>query len=376
MQIMAERKINLMIAVAGLGFGGAEVVIEHLVRTLDPRRFNVTICCIKTAGPIGEALRREGFDVVVLMPPGRTRTDYFTFLRMRRLTRERRIDVIHSHTTDSLADAAICHLLSPRLKLLHTFHFGNYPHLEPSQRKLERIFSRFASRLVAVGEVQRRQILATYGFPESRLGRVWNGVPLSDVTPTGEFRAGLGVGGDEILIGTVATLIRQKGLDDLLAAAQRLRESGRRARFVVVGDGYLRAELEQRRSELGLGDTVTFAGWVKDASRRAVPEFDVFFQPSLWEAMSIAVLEAMAAGRPVVATRVGENPHVLTDGADGLLVEPRHVTAMADGLARLVDDAGLRQRLGAAARATVARRFAVEHMTHEYERIYAELARS
>lgn len=372
---MPERKINLMIAVAGLGIGGAEVVIEHLVRTLDRRRFNVTICCIKTAGPIGEALRRDGFDVVVLTPPSRTRPDYFTFLRMRRVVRERRIDVIHSHTADGLADAAVCRLLSPRLRLLHTFHFGNYPHVEPSVRRIESLFSRFATRMVAVGEVQRGQILATYGFRESRLGRVWNGVPTSDVTPTGEFRARLGVR-DEVLIGTVATLIRQKGLDDLLMVAQTLHESGRPARFVVVGDGHLRVELERRRAELGLEDTVTFAGWVKDASLLAVPEFDVFFQPSLWEAMSIAVLEAMAVGRPVVATRVGENPHILTDGEDGLLVEPRNVSAMAEALGRLVDDAGLRQRLGTAARATIAQRFTVEHMTHEYERIYAELAQS
>jgi len=370
---MGERKINLMIAVAGLGIGGAEVVIERLVRTLDQRRFNVTICCIKVAGPIGEALRRDGFDVVVLTTPGRSRVDYFTFLRMRRVIRERRINIVHSHTTDGLADAAICRMLSPRLKLLHTFHFGNYPYLESRQRTLERVFSRFASRMVAVGEVQRRQILATYGFRDSRLGRVWNGVPPCDLTPTGAFRAALGIG-DEVLIGTVATLIQQKGLDDLLAAAKRLRDSGHRTRFVVVGDGHLRTELEQKRNELGLQDTVTFTGWVKDASRHAVPEFDVFFQPSLWEAMSIAVLEAMAASVPVVATRVGENPHILTDGENGLLVEPRDVAGMADALARLVDDAGLRQRLGAAAHATVARRFSVEHMTHDYERIYEELA--
>ena len=111
---------------------------------------------------------------------------------------------------------------------------------------------------------------------------------------------------------------------------------------------------------------------VTDASKVALPEFDVFFQPSRWEAMSIAVLEAMAAGRPIVATRVGENPHVLQHGVDGLLAEPGDIQGMAEALGRLVRDAGLRQQLGAAAARKAAERFTVERMVRAYERIYLQ----
>ncbi len=134
---MSDRKMNLLILVAGLGIGGAEVVIKHLVHALDRRRFNVTVCCIKTAGMIGEELIRDGVEVVVLAEPGRQKPDYLTFIKLRRLIRAKRIDIVHSHTTDALADAAVCRLLMPRLKLVHTFHFGNYPHAdraEPADR--------------------------------------------------------------------------------------------------------------------------------------------------------------------------------------------------------------------------------------------------
>ncbi len=104
----------------------------------------------------------------------------------------------------------------------------------------------------------------------------------------------------------------------------------------------------------------------------ALPEFDVFFQPSLWEAMSIAVLEAMAAGRAIVATRVGENRHVIEHGIDGLLAEPGDLDGMTKALARVVGDADLRRRLGDAAAKKASEQFTVDHMARAYERMYLE----
>lgn len=366
-----QPRINLLILVAGLGIGGAEIVIQQLARTIDRQRFAVTLCCIKVRGPIGDQLAREGIEVVVLSDSSKRRVDYFTPFKLLKLIHQRRISVVHTHTTDALLEAAVCKLFKPRLKLVHTFHFGNYPHLDRRHMWYERIGSWFANRLLAVGDAQRRQLRATYGFRDSRIGRVWNGVARGPALDGRSFRAGLGVT-DHVVVGTIATLIDQKGLFDLLAVAKRIQDAGHRARFVIVGEGHLRPRLEATRRELGLEETVIFAGWVADASHTALPGFDIFFLPSLWEAMSIALLEAMAAARPIVATAVGEAPHVIEDGVEGLLVEPKDTAAMTAALGRLIRDAALRDRLGRNAADKAARMFTVERMTRSYEEIYRD----
>lgn len=365
-------KINLMIVAAGLGIGGAEVVIQRLAQAVDRNRFNLTICCIKMLGPIGEKLVAEGFDIIVLSDPGKPKHGFLTFLKLLKLIRARRIDVIHTHTSDALFDAGLCRLLERRLRLVHTFHFGNYPRRSGSRKWFERVGSRFADRLVAVGDAQMQQIVAAFGFRPQDITRVWNGVAPSQGRDLDTFRARVGAM-DRILIGVTATFIEQKGLFDFLEVAGRLRDQASRVRFVIVGEGELRSRLEERRRELGLEDMVVLTGWMPYANECALPAFDIFFQPSLWEAMSIALLEAMAAAKAVVATCVGEAPHIIEDGVDGLLVQPRDVDGMAAALRRLIDDPGFRRRLGDAAFAKVATHFTLERMWRSYQEVYLGL---
>jgi glycosyltransferase involved in cell wall biosynthesis len=200
---------------------------------------------------------------------------------------------------------------------------------------------------------------------------IWNGVAVARPTPDSTFREAVGTG-DRLLVGTVAKLIEQKGLDDLLSVARRCRDAGHRMQFVIVGDGPLRSMLEQRRRDLGLDDTVVITGWIANAAANALPAFDVFFQPSRWEAMSIAVLEAMATAKAVVATRVGDNAHMIEHEVSGILVDSGDINGMADALAR-VGDADLRLRLGQMARARYERQFTLEHMIQRYETVYREL---
>jgi glycosyltransferase involved in cell wall biosynthesis len=365
--------MNVLVLVAGLDIGGAEVVIKHLVHSIDHRRFKVTVCCIKTLGIIGHELLRQGFDVVTLAEAGQTKVDYLTFLKLWRLIRAKRIDIVHSHSTDALADAVTCRLLAPSLKVVHTFHFGNYPHADRQNLRIERVFSRFANRLVAVGDVQRQQVMSTFRIKGDAIDRIWNGVPIEAAVPDGSFRRSVG-GADRVLIGTIATLIPQKGLADLLEVAHRLRRIHSEVLFAIVGEGRLRSELESMRDQLGLKDTVVLSGWVKDASRVVLPEFDVFLQTSRWEAMSVAVLEAMAAGRAILATRVGENSRIIEHGVEGLLVEPGDVDGMTDSLSRLVGDPALRQRLGTAAARRASEQFSVDRMVRAYEDLYLATA--
>lgn len=368
------RKINLLIVASSLWIGGAETVMSCLARTIDRRRFNVTVCCLKQRGHVGDELYREGIDIVGIPKPARSNVDYFTFLKLLSVIRAKRIDVLHTHTAHGLVDSCLCKMLMPRLRVIHTFHFGNYPHTGTRIMWMERIFSRFADRLIAVGDVQRRQIQAVYGFSDRRISTIWNGVAIRSGSSDPTFRRKLGAE-NCVLIGTIATLIEQKGLSDLLDVAKVIRDSGRKAIFVIVGEGHLRAELEAKRRELGLDEAVVLPGWVTNAADMTLPAFDIFFQPSLWEAMSMVILEAMAVGKPIVATDVGENGQVIEDGIEGLIVQPRDIGGMAAAIGRLMDDPALRVRLGEAARAKVEKRFTVEGMTQAYEAIYSGLMR-
>jgi glycosyltransferase involved in cell wall biosynthesis len=365
-------KANILLLTSFLGIGGAETVVRDLARNLDRDRFNVSVCCLKALGPTGRELAAEGIDISVLPYSDPDRVNYFTSLQLRRVLRDKRIDVVHSHTTHALVDAAVCRCLSRSVKVVHTFHFGNYPCHGRRTLLMEGIALRFADRLVAVGQVQREQIKRTYRLSDRAIRAVRNGVYLPasrNVDPA--FRRSIGAEG-KILVGTIANLIPQKGLHDLLSVARRVRDVRRDVHFVLVGGGNLRGELERHRHDLGLDDTVTFAGLLTNAASRALPSFDIYFQPSLWEAMSISILEAMAAGTSVVSTDVGEAPHLIEHGTEGFLYKPRDVEGMASAILLLAQDARLRRVTGEAAARKVAQRFSVEDMTRAYEELYLD----
>lgn len=371
---MIDRRINVLILASSLWIGGAETVIRHLALTLDRRRFAVTVCHLKQRGHVGDELAAAGVDIIGIPQPPPGRVDYFTFWKVLRIVRERKIDVIHTHTAHGLLDASLCKLLTPGLRLVHTFHFGNYPHTQPRIIWMERIFSRLADRLFAVGDIQRRQLQQVFGFNDATIGTIWNGVTIPGDPANGTVHQ-RAVSDHRPLIGTIATFIEQKGLFDLLEVARRVKDAGHDVCFEVIGEGHLRPQLEARRGELGLDGSVVFTGWLTNAAELALPTFDVFFQPSLWEAMSVVILEAMAASKPIVATRVGENPRVIDDGVDGLLVNPRDVVGMTSALCRILDDPTLGHRLGAAARRKAEQQFSVAYMTRAYERVYEDVSR-
>jgi glycosyltransferase involved in cell wall biosynthesis len=358
-----------MLLASSLFIGGAETVIRHLAHSIDRKRFNVTVCHLKQAGHLGPELARAGVDVIGVTDS--SHADYLTSMKLRKILRSRQIDVVHTHTTHGLVDATICKLLNPRLRVVHTFHFGNYPHTRPRIMWMERWFSRLADQLFSVGDVQRRQLQDVYRFSDRAIKTIWNGVTMPVGGGDPEFRARIGAD-NKVLVGTIATLITQKGLQDLMRTARRVIDAGHNAKFVIVGEGALRPELEALRRELKLDDDVVLAGWITDAAQKTLPAFDIFFQPSLWEAMSVVILEAMAASKAIVATRVGENPHVIEDGVDGLLVDAKDIDGMTAALARLIGDDGLRRRLGEAARRKVEDRFTVQHMTSAYEAVYLD----
>ena len=353
-----------------LHIGGAEEVSANICRRIDRDEFDIHVCFLKEHGVIAEKIESEGTVVHALADESSKRTDYMTWWRLRRLIGREKFDVIHSHDVHSLIDGSLCRLTKPRLRHVHTFHFGNYPNRGKEFRRLERVAWRVPDQLVTVSDHQQDGVRALYGIPEERVKTVWNGVDvLPAARPVPEIARFKEEG--RVVIGSVNTLIEQKGMPDLIRAAQVLK--GRSTEpfvFLIAGGGPLLDELRASVMEQELENEVVFLDWVKMAPQSVIPYIDVFFQPSHWEAMSIVLLESMAVGSAIVATSVGETPRILEDNTHGLVVSAGDVDGMARALEKLVSSPELRRDLGENAKAHYQENFTARSMAKRHESLY------
>ena len=237
---------------------------------------------------------------------------------------------------------------------------------------MEKIFQRVPDRLIAVGIEQRKAIQKTFRIPDKRITTIWNGVERNDSCYDKALMAPF-TSRNKILIGSISTFIEQKGLFQLLDVMCILKKKRDDFLCVVVGDGRLRPQLEEKRQELGLDDSVYFMGWVENAADRVLPALDIFVQSSLWEAMSIVVLEAMAAGKAVVVTDVGDNEHVVDSGINGIIVKNKDVADMTEKIEKLIINKTLRNEMGRRAREKVIRECSVLQMALSHEILYFDL---
>jgi glycosyltransferase involved in cell wall biosynthesis len=241
---------------------------------------------------------------------------------------------------------------------------------------MERLLARMTDAIVTVSEQVKRD-LVTYRVAEPDKIRV---VPLGvELEPfllsarsRGQFRVELGLGGHEYLVGIVGRLAPIKNHRLFLEAAAHVTRMEPRARFVVVGDGDLRPRLERRSRELGIDDRVFFTGWRRDLYR-IYSDLDVLVISSNNEGTPMVAIEAMAAGCPVVATRVGGVPDVIRHGETGVLVPPHSPQDLANGILAILRDQSLRACFGENAREDVQRRFDKGRLIADMEKLYTEL---
>ena len=369
------RRVNLMFSIAGLHHGGAERVVANLCDHIDQDRFAISVCWWLGVGAIGEELKAKGVKLIGLPEVAPDVSPYMRFRVLKDLCREQSVDVIHTHDTGTLADAVQARLLGSKTKIVHTFHFGNYPHLSKKYLVMEMLFSRLAHRLIAVGHEQAKLVQKALRLKPAKLTTLYNGVEHVVPEPTGDLALNLPTGDDApVVLGSISTLTRQKGLPILLEAASVLSRMQKNYVLLIVGDGPMRQELEQQAQVLGIADRVRFLGWVPNAARQVLHAFDIFCQSSLWEANSIVLLEAMSAGIPIVTTSVGESRHVIDDGTDGRVVPPNDANSLADAMASLIDNCAQRRAMGQSAALRFEENYTVDKMVQNYESIYSELA--
>lgn len=369
-----QRPLRVLQVIGSMDIGGAENVVMSLVNGLDPSRYQVGVCCTRFLGALGERLLADRKTVLVAAPRRRW-TRHVTPLLLARAVSRFGADVVHTHGTPALLHAGPLALAGWFPPWVHTFHHGNYPLASAKQMLGERLFSPAATQLVAVADRQREALAQCLRMSPGRILTVVNGVAdnpfLHDEVLRCRVRAGLGFHPSDVVVGCVAVLRPQKGLAFLIEAAGMLVDRHPRLRVLIAGGGPEEGALRARVEALGLESRVVITGWHQD-NQRMLCALDVFAMPSLWEAMPLALLEAMAARRPAVVTDVAENARIVDQGACALLVPPCDAPALASAIARLVEQPELGRGLASRAYQRYLERFGTATMVAAYERLYEE----
>jgi glycosyltransferase involved in cell wall biosynthesis len=369
-------RLRVLQVIGALYFGGAERVAANIAIGIDGDRFDMAVCCTRGLGPLAERVTAAGVPVAVAGPQTRLHR-YLTPWHVRKAIRRFRPHVVHTHGLPGLAEIGPLACLRQVPRWVHTFHFGNYPYQNTRHMAMERLFGRAADRLIAVSENQRASLAKHHGFALDSILTIPNGIVDVGCRETANSlaakRAELGLPSDAFVIGSVAVLSEQKGISFLLKAATRIRSRMPAARFVIVGGGPLERQLRAECAELGLDDVVLFTGWRADVPE-LLPLFDVWVMSSLWEAMPLALVEAMSARRAIVATDVGDNRLMLGGGEAGRVIPPGDGDALAAAVLDLATQPEERAALAALARRRFEQHYTVTHMVQRYEQLYGATA--
>lgn len=360
------------------GIGGSEnhlrILLPALARAGIETRLGILVEPSKTTFLEGYAASLESQGVEVEPIPIHRHVDPLLLVRLERVIASFHPDLVHTH----LVHADLHGTLAARwagLPVVSSRHnddpFRQGLLLGLGLRAVDSLQTRIIAISRAVAEFTERY----EGVPASKLSVVRYGLPFGLTRPTrrAEVRASWEAGDDHCLLVTVGRLVEQKGQQFLLQALARLgplAPDGRRWKLAIVGDGPLRADLTRLAEELGVGRQVIFSGFRSDV-RDVMAAADLYVHPSLWEGFGLVLLEAMAAGRAVVASRVSAIPEVVVDGVTGLLVEPREPALLAESIAGLLANPGQLSRMGYAGMERLRNAFSVERMLDETLAVYS-----
>ena len=387
---MAEA-VKVLRVIARLNVGGPALHVAYLTAGLADRGYDTLL----VAGTVSRG--EESMALAALERGLRIETlddlhrkiaplrDARAILRLARLIRRERPTILHTHTAKAGAVGRIAALLAGGARppvIVHTFHghvLRGYFSMPATLgfRTLERWLAKMTTALVAVSPEVRDDLVRLGVAPASKFRVVRLGVEVDERVATGAGRLDdtrnlLGISSDAFVVGWVGRMTAVKRTPDVLEAFRGLLDRNVDAYLMLVGDGPDRKQLERNAHDLGIGRRCLFLGYQDDVAGY-YSAIDVLLLPSANEGTPVSVIEALAAERPAVATRVGGVPDVIRDGVDGYLVAPGDTEGLAERLTALARDPALRARMGAQGRARVLERYTVARLVDDIDRLYRSL---
>ena len=373
---------KLLLIKGSAPFGGDCVLMLELGRAAQEQGYDVDI--LATDPHFQEMIRSQNLGLVdldVIRREIRPLWDSRGLVRLTRFLARSPYTIVHTHTTKPGIVGTLAARRAGIPAVMHTVHL--FPFHEETGRLVtaayvatERLAARWCDRIVTVSEFQRDWALRVgVGTPE-QIVSIPNGVPIDRAKPRrsrADVRAELGLG-DAFMILSTGRLAEQKGYDYLIRAAALVREDLPGARIVLAGDGPLRGRLGKLVSKLGLEDIVALVGHRSDVGDLLAAS-DLVVLPSLWEGLSISLLEAMAAGKPVVTTSIGSNREVTNDGEAAVLVPPKDAASLAAAISSLAAAGSRLQELGRKGQQVQRERYSLQRMLDAYMGEYDGLLR-
>jgi glycosyltransferase involved in cell wall biosynthesis len=375
-----------------LDIGGAEVLADGLARHLADQ-FRFVFACLDDVGSLGERLRADGFSVGLVnrKVPG---IDWKCGFRLAAFLREHKVDVIHAHQYTPFFQSLVSRLSYRRPPIIFTEHGRHFPDSRSAKRvAVNRLLLRNDDRIFGVGESVRQALIQNEGLAANRVEVIYNGVDLAPFFAVRhnselrrEVRAELGLNESDFVVLQVARLNPLKDHLTALQAVERLANGGlgdaradnstpsRHVRLLLAGEGEQRATIEQFLRDRALERHVTLLGARRDIPR-LLSAADAFLLSSVSEGVPLTLIEAMAAGVPVVSTDPGGIREVITDGESGLLTKPGDDAGLAERLSRLLDPT-LKEQICDAAFEVAQARFSLKTMHDQYRDVYDDLSRS
>ncbi len=364
---MAKKVLHI---IHSLDIGGAERLVLNLCKLLKKNgRFTPQVCSLTDGGDLQDEFLNSGIEVFDL-----NKDEGFSFglpSKIKAIIEENGIDILHTHNTGPWIYGTLTKMIS-KVKLVHTEH-SNVSVNERRRLLLEKWFSYFTDAIICDSHVVANFMITRQKINPEKVSVIWNGIDVDSFQSHKGVRlkeqAGLG---GKFIIGSVARLVPVKDHTTLISAFEIVKKKIPNAHLLLVGDGPLRGELEKIIAQKGFAQDVFITGYLKDV-RRFLSLIDVFVLSSLSEGLSLSLIEAMAAEKPIVATAVGGNPEVISHGKTGFLVQPRNPSEIASAILRLATDSSLRHSFGIHGLKTAKEQFDLDMMVQRYQKIYKGL---
>ncbi|HTU21295.1 MAG TPA: glycosyltransferase [Gemmataceae bacterium] len=371
---IAHRPLTICQVLHSLHVGGAEVLAARLARQLGSS-FRFVFACLDELGPLGQELLDEGFAVRVLKR--RAGFDWKCPWRLACFLWQEKVDLVHAHQYTPFFYAMAARRLYRRPAVLFTEHGRHHPdHPRRKRMLVNRLLLEKRDRVVGVGKAVRQALVHNEGIPNRRVEVIYNGVnlaPFSNGRPDRlAIRQEIGVGAGDLVLLQVARLDYLKDHATALRTLSRLRQDRADARLVLVGDGQERGAIEELIQRLDLSANVRLLGLRSDVNH-LLAAADVFLLSSISEGIPLTLIEAMAAGVPVVSTNVGGVPEVVEDSQTGLLAPAGDDAALAAQVLRLMSNPEWRGEIVRRARQRAQQLFSEKQMHQAYQKLYQEM---